>query len=153
MDYGSIGSHGYLDKTREIGDKFAPLAAVERTRIRIMVSSSSDWATLRLGRVDWGRAEILAVSEGATESGIVIDAGEFCVNQTLAAAQEGSVISGEIAIDVPVSPTIELGLNKGHQGSTTVIVVAPDGLTLAEHTWQGPPPRAGGYEWMSVDLP
>jgi hypothetical protein len=159
QDYGSLGSFGYLDATREITERFAGWEPPRRIRLRIEIENSSDWAQLILDRVDWGSARIIQDAGPGTETFFDWDENILQMNQPIALAQKGNETDVIIELDVRATNSFELGIVKGNLGETDVDVIllpSPGGPERAQRIGEfglGEPQTKGDLqEWFTVQV-
>ncbi len=124
-DFGDLTPDSYLDQTRRWVDTFLATSWPETHRVRIQVTTTSDWTTLNIlsgGR--WLRPEMVSASPGVTFAGM--EAGDsLALLQTVTDAERG--IQVQMTWDLLLSslePAGDLILNieRGNIGETTVTV-------------------------------
>ena len=151
-DFETYSSQGYLYHTRDWVDRFlarTPWSAAYRMRIQI--STTSDWTTLDIldngarNRPVWIRPERISASNTAIAAGL--EAGDrLLLTQSLADAQAGKQV--EMTWDVSVTPVPKstaydfiLQIDRGNIGNTRVTIFNYLGET---------PIEVGSFEWDQV---
>lgn len=142
-DFGELEPDGYLDLTRQWVDTFLATSWPESHRVRIQVTTTSDWTTLdTLSGGTWLRPEMVSASPEVTFAGM--EAGDRLVlTQPLADAERGLQV--QMTWDLMVSglePAGELVLNieRGNIGETTVTVFNYSGdtpISIGKFYWSG----------------
>ena len=124
-DYGDLPLDSYLVQTRQWVDTFLATSWPETHRVRIQVTTTSDWTTLNiLSGGTWLRPEMVSASPEVTFAGM--EAGDrLALTQPLADAERG--IQVQMTWDLLFSgldPVGDLVLNieRGNIGETTVTV-------------------------------
>jgi glycoprotein endo-alpha-1,2-mannosidase len=142
-DFGDLPPDSYLDQTRQWVDTFLATSWPETHRVRIQVTTTSDWSTLDiLSGGTWLRPELVSASPEVTFAGM--EAGDRLVlTQPLADAERG--VQVQMTWDLLLSgldPAGELVLNieRGSIGETTVTVFNYSGdtpISIEKFYWSG----------------
>jgi hypothetical protein len=143
-DYESLLPEGYLDLTREWGERFLTSSWDPGHRLQIRLTTSSDWTTLGLTRgAVWLRPDLISASEEATYAWF--EGERIALTQPLNRAEAGAPV--EMVIDVYVAyldpeGLLEFEIERGHIGATQVVFL---------HYAGGEPAHSGAISWSSVN--
>lgn len=122
QDYSPLDPGAYLAITREWADTSRNMAWPATFRIRLRITTTSDWTTLNLVQgATWLRPSLVSASEDATNVGLEGDL--FRLIQPLDRAQSGGkveMVADVLLSDVPEDATVVFEIERGHLGSTTV---------------------------------
>ena len=121
-DYGELGPTGYIDKTREIADAYLAWSPSEVFRLRLEISTTSDWSELHLSRLEWGAARIVLDGGPQTDGSFEWEADYFRSGQPIERAEQNREIRQIIEISVAQNDTLEFGIRKGALGTTRVAI-------------------------------
>ena len=143
IDFGEVSPDSYLAQTRHWVDTFLATTWPETHRVRIQVTTTSDWTTLDIvSGGTWLRPEMVSASPGATFAGM--EAGDsLALLQSVADAERG--IQVQMTWDLLLSaiePAGDLVLNieRGNIGETTVTVFNYSGdtpISIEKFYWSG----------------
>jgi glycoprotein endo-alpha-1,2-mannosidase len=142
-DFGALPPESYLDQTRQWVDTFLASTWPETQRVRIQVTTTSDWTTLNIvSGGKWLRPEMISSSPGATFAGM--EGGDrLALLQSIADAEGGLQV--QMTWDLLFSgldPTGDLVLNieRGNIGETTVAIfnyLGDTPVSVEEFYWSG----------------
>jgi glycoprotein endo-alpha-1,2-mannosidase len=124
-DFSAILPDGYLTLTRQWVDKFLSSTWPESIRVRIQITTTSDWTTLNIVNGGaWLRPEMISSSPGSTFVGM--EAGDrLALMQPLADAERGTQV--QMTWDLFLSGldpagSLTLAIERGSIGKTTVTI-------------------------------
>jgi len=152
-DYIPLQPEGYLDKTRQWVEQFQNRDWPINCPLKIQMTTSSDWTTFGLiSGGGWLRPEIVSASPEATYAGVEGD--YFLLLQPLARAQDGGEVEMAIKVDFVLSDSnglLKFYIERGHIGSTQIIIMDSQERTLKSIEWNGinPDPR----NTLTIDIP
>jgi len=137
--YGKLGPEGYLNLTRKWIDKYLNWEWPEVCKLRIIISTTSDWTTVEL--LEGGafiKPEKISQSSWLTEG--EFDGKKFRMIQPLELAESGK--NATIAYDVSlgfldVEGSLSFEVERGHLGWTKVEIEDREGNLLKELEWGG----------------
>jgi glycoprotein endo-alpha-1,2-mannosidase len=142
-DFGDLPPENYLSLTREWVDTFLASEWPEAHRVRIQVTTTSDWTTLNIVRGgSWLSPELISFSPGATFAGM--EAGDrLALLQTVADAERGLQV--QMTLDLLLSGLesageLVLNIERGNIGETTVTVFTYQGdapVVVEKFYWSG----------------
>jgi len=147
-DYNPLPPEGYLHLTRQWVDRFTAMTWPANYRIRIRLTTTSDWTTLALvNGGSWLRPSLVSASSEATNARM--DGGMLILDQPLARAETGGKV--EMVVDILLSGVgenerLEFAIERGHLGSTLVELFNYQGeepVLIKAFKWEGiaPGPR------------
>ena len=150
-DFETYAPEGYLYHTRDWINRYLARTWPGAYRMRIQVTTTSDWTTLEMldngawRRPVWIRPELVSASDSATAA--QFEAGDrLLLTQSLADAQAGTEV--EMTWDVMVTPgskstayDLVLQIDRGDLGKTRVTIFNYMGET---------PLEVGHFEWDQV---
>jgi len=149
VDYSPLSPEGYLALTRRWAEQFLATAWPPTYRVRIHITTTSDWTTF--GLVDggtWLRPDLVSASPQATYAWL--ERGRFLLTQPITRSEAGGSV--EMVMDVLIRDVILTGveegetlgfeIERGHLGSTQVEL----------SNYLGPEPVAvGTFEWGGIN--
>lgn len=155
-DYDPLPPEGYLRLTREWVDQFLSRNWPPTYRIRIRLTTTSDWTTFNL--IDggtWLRPSLVSASDEATDAWL--DQGRFVLTQPLARAEAGGTV--EMVADILLSEvqdggTLVFEIERGHLGSTQVEVfnyLGAEPVLVSTLVWDGINPGERNAYTVQVD--
>jgi glycoprotein endo-alpha-1,2-mannosidase len=124
-DFGKLPPDGYLTLTRQWVDKFLGMTWPPVIRVRIQITTTSDWTTLNvLSGGAWLRPELVSADPGLVNSDME-NGDQLLLMQSLADAQAGKLV--QMTWDVQISgldpaSKLVLEIDRGSIGSTQVAV-------------------------------
>lgn len=142
-DFGTLPLDGYMTLTRRWVDKFLTTNWPESYRVRIQITTTSDWTTLNIvSGGTWLRPELISTSADSANAFMEAD-GRFALLQPLADAKNG--VQVEMTWDLLLSGlapagNLVLNIDRGSLGQTSVKIFNYLGDTpMAIHTfhWAG----------------
>ncbi len=143
QDFGSLPPDGYLTLTRQWINQFLAMQWPSAVRIRLQVSTTSDWTTVNIksGGI-WMRPELVSSSSNAAEAGM--EAGDHLVlKQSLPDAEKGKMV--EMTWDLVLSGldpggNLTLNIERGNIGATRVVIfnyLGSTPLEIKSFQWAG----------------
>lgn len=138
-DYRSLGQEGYLDITTEQVAAYLAIEweAMAAPRIRVRMTTSSDWTTLTLlSGSEWIQPEVLSLSEAGWYRFEGEGGERLALFQTLADAEAGRTV--ELVIEMGLlagGDTLQLRIERGGLGWTEVALGAAAESVV--HRWDG----------------
>ena len=147
-DYRPLAPDGYLVLTREWVDRFLSATWPDTERIRIRLTTTSDWTTFSLvDGASWLRPSLVSASVEAEYAGMESD--HLFLQQPIDRAQLGGEV--EMTVDILLTGwetggTLVFEIERGHLGYTKVelsIFSGSESVVVKTFTWAGinPGPR------------
>jgi glycoprotein endo-alpha-1,2-mannosidase len=156
VDYRPLPADGYLTLTREWVDRFLSATWPATERIRIRMTTTSDWTTFDLVEgASWLRPDRISASGEADFAGM--DGGHLRLAQPIDRAEAGGMV--EMTVDILLSGwesggTLVFEIGRGHLGYTKVELSKFSGSEAVEVktvTWAGIIP--GARNALTVEVP
>jgi len=134
-DFGPLPPEGYLNLTRDWIDTYLACTWPKTYRVRIKISTTSDWTTLHsVSGGAWIGPERVSTSESATEAGM--ESGDrFILTQPLADANAGQEVEmtwNILLSDLANGQDLVLQMDRGNIGKTKVTIYNYTGSTPVE---------------------
>jgi hypothetical protein len=156
-DYSPLAPEDYLRLTRQWVDRFLDRAWPPTYRVRVRLTTTSDWTTL--GLVDgatWLRPSLVSASSEATDAWLD-NRGRFILTQPLARAEGGGAV--EMVVDILLSEVQEGGtlafeIERGHLGSTQVELsnyLGAEPVVVDTFAWAGIAPGERNARIFQID--
>jgi hypothetical protein len=124
-DFGTLPPDGFLTLTRQWVDKFLSATWPETYRVRIQVTTTSDWTTLNVvSGGTWLRPELIAVSPAPADASIE-DGDRFLLTQPLANAENGTQVQATwdlLVSGLDPAGNLVLNIDRGSIGQTSVTI-------------------------------
>jgi glycoprotein endo-alpha-1,2-mannosidase len=156
VDFRPLPPEGYLTLTREWVDRFLAASWPDTRRVRIRLTTTSDWTTFSLlGGAVWLRPDRIAASEEAGYAGMEAD--HLLLSQPIGRAQAGGLV--ELTVDILLTGwesggTLVFEIGRGNLGWTKVDlfnVSGPEPVAVKTFTWAGINP--GPRNALTVKIP
>jgi glycoprotein endo-alpha-1,2-mannosidase len=154
--YNPLPPEGYLALTRQLADRFLATVWPDTRRVRIRLTTTSDWTTLSLlSGAAWLRPGLVSASEAAGYAGMEAD--HLLLGQPIGRAQAGGKV--EMTVDFLLTGwesggTLVFEIGRGNLGWTNVDffnVSGPEPVLVKTFTWAGINP--GPRNALTVKIP
>jgi hypothetical protein len=155
-EYSPLPPEGYLLTTREWVDQFLARAWPPTYRIRVRLTTTSDWTTF--GLIDgatWLRPSLVSKSSEATDAWL--DSGRFILTQPLARAEAGGtveMVTDILLTEVQDGESLVFEIERGHLGTTQVELfnyLGAEPVFVHTLVWDGINPGQRNARTIQVD--